>query len=425
MADTQVAKAHRIQVKQPSVRVCYVVNLYPKLSHSFIRREIRALEGRGVFVQRVAFRGWESMPDDAEDAVEQQRTFYTLSRGAIWILGQVMACFLRAPLRFLGTLWQTRRFGASNPKAWVMRCIYFAEACVVAGQVRNCGATHLHAHFGTNSAEVAAVAGALARVPFSFTVHGPEEFDRPEAIALAEKIRRADLVVAVSSFGRAQLFRWAGSADWDKVEVVRCGVDDSYLRGDAVTAPQGQHLVCVGRICEQKGQLLLLDALARIRRRGVDCRVVFAGDGPLRDSLERRARELGVAEHIRITGWIDGTRVREELAGARALVLPSFAEGLPVVIMEALAMARPVISTYIAGIPELVVPGACGWLVPAGDADALAEAMLQCLAATPEQLHAMGEAGRLRVLERHDASREAGRLLELFAAVARGRGIAT
>jgi colanic acid/amylovoran biosynthesis glycosyltransferase len=403
------------------VRVCYVVNLYPKLSHSFIRREIRALERRGVQVQRIAFRGWESRPEDADDATEQQQTFYTLSRGGAWILWQVLACFAATPWRFLRTLCKAWRFGASNPKAWVMRGIYFAEGCVVARQVRSSGATHVHAHFGTNSAEVAAIAAGLARVPFSFTVHGPEEFDRPQAIALPEKIRRACRVVAISSFGRSQLFRWAEAADWRKVAVVHCGVDDSYLQADATSPPEGHRLVCVGRICEQKGQLLLVDALVLVRDRGLDCHVVFAGDGPLRAELEHRARDLGVADRILVTGWIDGARVRQELAAARSLVLPSFAEGLPVVIMEALAMARPVISTYIAGIPELVVPGDCGWLVPAGDAEALADAMVECLQAPKEQMQAMGEAGRRRVLERHDASREAGKLQALFDSVARER----
>jgi glycosyltransferase involved in cell wall biosynthesis len=340
------------------------------------------------------------------------------------MLWQVLTCFISMPLRFLRTLCGAWRFGASNPKAWVMRGIYFAEGCVVARQVRASGATHVHAHFGTNSAEVAAIAAGLAQVPFSFTVHGPEEFDRPQAIALPEKIRRASRVVAISSFGRSQLFRWAEVADWRKVAVVHCGVDDSYLQAEPTSPPESHRLVCVGRICEQKGQLLLVDALALVRDRGIDCQVVFAGDGPLRSALELRARELGVADRIHVTGWIDGARVRQALAEARALVLPSFAEGLPVVIMEALAMARPVISTYIAGIPELVVPGDCGWLVPAGDAEALAQAMVECLQAPKAQLQAMGASGRRRVMEHHDAAREAGKLQELFEAVARERELA-
>lgn len=401
------------------MRICYVINQYPKLSHSFIRREIRALERLGVQVQRIAFRGWDSRPEDPEDAAEQEQTFYTLSRGGLWILWQVLCCFLGTPLRFLAVLWRARRFGFGNPRAWLMRGIYFAEGCVVARRVRAGGATHVHAHFGTNSAEVAATAAALTGVSFSFTVHGPEEFDRPEAIALPEKILRADRVVAISSFGRSQLFRWAAADDWNKVAVVHCGVDESWLGAGAATPPQGNRLVCVGRICEQKGQLLLVEALARVRDRGVHCQVVFAGDGPLRPTLERLARELGVTDRITITGWIDGGRVRQELADARALVLPSFAEGLPVVIMEALAMSRPVISTFVAGIPELVVPGECGWLVPAGDAEALAAAMLECLASPPDRLELLGAAGRRRVLEQHDVSIEAGKLQALFEAVSR------
>jgi glycosyltransferase involved in cell wall biosynthesis len=180
-------------------------------------------------------------------------------------------------------------------------------------------------------------------------------------------------------------------------------------------AASGNTLVCVGRLCEQKGQLLLLQALRRVLDRGVGCRLVLAGDGEMRQVIESSVQSLGLSECVRITGWVDGARVRDEILRARAMVLPSFAEGLPVVIMEALSLGRPVISTYIAGIPELIQPGINGWLVPAGDVGQLADAMVSCIETPDADVLAMGRSGRQRVIERHDINVSARQLLSMFA----------
>jgi glycosyltransferase involved in cell wall biosynthesis len=172
----------------------------------------------------------------------------------------------------------------------------------------------------------------------------------------------------------------------------------------------------VGRLCEQKGQLLLVEAVARLAARGVRMELVLAGDGEMRADVEQAIARHRLEQAVRITGWIGGERVREEILAARALVLPSFAEGLPVVIMEALALRRPVITTYVAGIPELVRDGIEGWLVPAGNVEALAEAMADALSAPAADLARRGDAGRERVLARHAVQTEAAKLQALIAA---------
>jgi glycosyltransferase involved in cell wall biosynthesis len=177
-------------------------------------------------------------------------------------------------------------------------------------------------------------------------------------------------------------------------------------------------LVCVGRLCEQKGQLLLVQALQRVIAGGRACELVLAGDGEMRADIEALVERHLLQPHVRITGWIGSAQVREEILAARALVLPSFAEGLPVVIMEAMALRRPVITTFVAGIPELVHDGVSGWLVPAGDVDALASAMVACLDASPDTLARMGEAAHERVLARHDVDCEAAKLATMFAGAA-------
>ncbi len=254
----------------------------------------------------------------------------------------------------------------------------------------------------------------LGGPPWSFTVHGPEEFDKPEAIGLPEKLRRCSFVIAISSFGRSQLFRSAEFADWHKVHVVHCGLEEAFYASGPEPDELSRRLVCVGRLCAQKGQLLLIEATRKLLQKGVTFELVLAGDGELRTEIETLIQRHKLGTNIRITGWISSRQVRAELLAARALVLPSFAEGLPVVIMEAMALRRPVISTFVAGIPELVSSGISGWLVPAGDVDALVDAMTDCLDTTPAILRKMGSDARVTVRHHHNIDMEAARLAQLF-----------
>lgn len=402
-------------------RLAYLVNQYPKVSHTFIRREIRALEQLGLHVERVSVRDTRAEAADDADRVEAAHTNVLLERslrGALALGAAAVRAALGDPRRAARAARLAIALGRKNERGPLVHLAYLAEAARLVELARLHGIEHVHAHFGTNSATVALLAHELGGPGFSFTAHGPEEFDKPDAIALADKIDQARFVVGVSSFGRSQLLRRTPARSWDKVKVVPCGVDDSFL-SDAHLAPipAAPRLVCVGRLCEQKGQLLLLEAAQRLAQQGVEFELVLVGDGELRRECEELIARHGLGRRVRITGWATGERVREELNAARALVLPSFAEGLPVVIMEALALGRPVISTYVAGIPELVEPGVSGWLVPAGDVERLAAAMRECLAAAPEALDALGAAGRARVLERHDAAHAAALLAEAFAAV--------
>jgi colanic acid/amylovoran biosynthesis glycosyltransferase len=233
-------------------------------------------------------------------------------------------------------------------------------------------------------------------------VHGPEEFDKSAAIGLKDKIRESAFVVAISSYGQSQLMRQCSYDEWSKISVIRCGLDASYLDREARPVPDVARLVCVGRLSEQKGQLLLLEAAARLREDGIPCELVLAGDGEMRPRVEDVVRRHGLQKEVRITGWLDASGIQRELEDARALVIPSFAEGLPVVIMEAMALGRPVLSTYVAGIPELVVPGETGWLVPAGSVTELARGMKQVLETPPDELTRLGQRGRQRVRALHD-----------------------
>jgi colanic acid/amylovoran biosynthesis glycosyltransferase len=300
--------------------------------------------------------------------------------------------------------------------------VYLAEACRIEPWLRAARVEHLHAHFGTNSAEVAMLVHELGGPPWSFTVHGPTEFAKAQFIGLAEKIRRCAFVVAISSYGRGQLYRFVEHQQWPKIKVVHCGLEPVLYAVGASLAPAARRLVCVGRLCEQKGQLLLVEAAQLLAAQGVDFELVLVGDGEMRPDIEALIVRQQLQSIVRITGRISSEQVRDEMLAGRALVLPSFAEGLPMVIMEAMALRRPVISTFVAGIPELVHPGENGWLVPAGDVKALARAMQASLDAPVDKLRRMGEAAHERVLARHNVETQAAKLANLFRDAVKGAG---
>ncbi len=396
------------------MRIAYLINQYPKVSHSFIRREIAALEALGAKVTRIAIRGWDDTSPEREDGKEKSRTRYVLRSGLPAVFLGALVMLFHAPARWLAGLMLATRMSRRSDRALWFHLVYFAEACVVARWVGKEKACHLHAHFGSNPAEVAMLAATIADRPFSFTAHGTVETDNAEFLGLREKISRARFVVAVSDYGRSQLCRWAEPEDWQKIHVVRCGIDASFQDEPVVAVQTSNRLVCVGRLSAEKGQLVLIDALRRLIASGTSCELVLAGDGEMRQQIQARIDVYGLRNSVRITGWISGEQVRAEIEAARALVLPSFAEGLPVVLMESLALRRPVIASQIAGVPELVTAGTNGWLVPPGNAAALSDAIQECLGSNQATLASMGDAGRMRALARHDVNRLAAELLALF-----------
>lgn len=399
------------------VKIGYLLNTYPRPSHSFIRREIAAHEAAGVDLHRFAMRDVRAELVDPADIDEAARTEYVLRPGAPARLAwAALGALARQPAQTLSALRLARRMARTAGGGLGRHLVYWAEACHVAARCRVLGIEHLHAHFGTNPAAVALLVHALGGPGYSFTVHGPEEFDAPQALSLGLKLGRARFAVAISSYGRSQLMRWADPDDWPRLHVVHCGIEPARFAAPSRLPGGAPKLVAIGRLVEQKGQLLLIEALAEAARQHPDIHLTLVGNGPLRPAIEAAIHRHGLREQVTITGWVDEARVRVELAAAQALIMPSFAEGLPMVVMEAMAAGRPVIATWVAGTPELVRAGETGWLVPAGDREALAEA-IDDFARTPhEALAAMGKAGRARALARHDVSHEAQKLAAHFRA---------
>lgn len=395
------------------MRIAYLVNCYPAPSHSFIRREIAGVEAAGLPVTAYSIRPAPAHLPDPRDELARQRTVNVLDKGIIALLGALVIEAITRPAGFVRALGCGYKMGRVSSNGGWRQIAYLAEAAWLNRHWRAAGVTHVHAHFGTNPAAVARLARLWGGPPYSFTVHGPDEFDAPGAIDLSGKIADAAFVAGISSYGRSQLMRWAAPADWAKIEIVRCGVDRDFLDTSASDPPDNATLCCVARLGPQKGLHILVEAIALIAPERPNLRVIVLGDGPLRASLEAQAMARGVSDNIIFAGLASSDAVRQHLTDARAFVLPSFAEGLPVVLMEALALRRPVITTWVAGIPELV-DSKVGWLSPPGDAAALADAIRAALDAPVAQIAAMGSVGHARVSAMHDAAKNGAQMAALF-----------
>ena len=401
------------------LRLAYLTGLYPKASHTFIEREVRSLRDLGASVTTTSVRrpgAAEIIGPEEEAAVAE--TFYVLAeaKNPLRLASAHLALLARAPGRWLSTLALALRTGRPGAKGLLWQLFYFAEAGVLAGHLRREGVTHLHNHFADASANVAMLTAELADIPFSFTLHGPAELFEPDSWQLGEKVARSAFTVCISHFARSQAMLFSDPAHWGKLRIVHCGVHPARYAAEPSANQSGLNLLFVGRLTPIKGLRVLFDALGQLRAKGVeDVTLTLVGDGEDRAWAEAEAARLG---GITLLGFRSQDGVAEALAAADALVLPSFAEGVPVVLMETMAAGRPVIATQVGGVSELVEDGVSGRIVPPGDAAGLAAAIRALADAGPEARAKMGEKGRNRVETEFDVSKEARWILDLF----EGRG---
>ncbi len=397
------------------MNIAYFINQYPGISHSFIRREIQALERRGVRIARYAIRPSKDQIISPEDRAEAEKTRHIVTTGKVALFGSMIRTLIADPFGSARALGAAAAMGWRSESGFLRHLFYFGEALVLADWMKKAGLSHVHAHFGTNAATIAMLAAPLADATFSFTVHGPEEFEKPALISLERKIGKAAFTAGVSSFGKSQLKKLTPPETWPRIKIVRCGVEKSFYEGAGEPAPSAPHFVCVGRLCAEKGQIDLVEATALTAKTCPGVKVTLIGDGPLRGEIDKAIAHFGIRQNVELAGWKTPAEVREAILASRGFILPSYAEGLPVSIMEALALKRPVIATYIAGIPELVETDACGWLTPAGDVAAIAGAMRLAIEASDEKIAAMGAEGLKRVETMHDIDELAKILAAHFA----------
>ena len=396
------------------MKIGYFTNIYPKTSHTFIRREIKALESMGFEVVRLALHQSPDPHVNTEDILEDKVTTHLLSRSnRLPLLKWAFLGVLSSPWRFLTTTFGYA-FRRENSLATFLKSFaYGMEAIALKHLSRRLELEHIHVHFGMNPATVGLLMRRMGGPPFSFTVHGPSDFDAPRELALREKVEAAEFVVAISNYCVAQLRRWAQIKHWHKIHIIGCTIDDAFLAGKPIISNTGE-LLFVGRLAPQKGLMTLIEAIGIAAERGSPAQVRLVGDGPLRSEIEQRVKELGLGGRVQLLGWRSEEEIRTLLAESSGFLLPSYGEGLPVVIMEAMAASRPVITTYIAGVPELVVEGVNGWLVPPADVHALAKAIQEFAVASAEELNALGTSARERVMTRHVVDTEIPKLARLF-----------
>lgn len=385
------------------MRVAYFTNRYPAISHTFIRREIRALEAEGAAVTRIALRA-DPVTNlaDKDDRDERERTQILFEGSRLSLVGKMLRALARRPARALGTLAWAIGFDRHARIGLGKMLGYWSEALILVDLLR--GQEALRVHFGTNGAIVARLTRRLGGPPFSIAYHGPDEFDAPQRWDISGTIAESAFVTAISHYCSAQLMRWSDPSVWSRIHIVRCSVDEQFFEGRPIEA-QIRRMCTVARLAPQKGLALLLDALGQILAEGgTPPRLDIIGEGPLRASLEEQSAQLGLTGHVHFLGARDGAGVRAALADAQCFILPSFAEGLPVVIMEAMAAGRPVIATAIAAVGELVANGRNGWLIDAGDRDAIVAAIRAAQAASAETVRALSEQAQADVRARHLSS---------------------
>ncbi|GAA2030287.1 glycosyltransferase family 4 protein [Pseudokineococcus marinus] len=408
------------------MRIGYLANIYPRASDTYVREEVAALRRRGHDVRPFSMRSPDPAEVEASGTADEQRATGYLVPGLPSAAPDLARWALRRPGRVARALALAARLRAPGAKGAVWPFVYLAEALRLAEACERAGVRHVHAHTSEGPAAVAMLGAALSGGTWSMTVHGPYEWDRAPSLHLDLKTASASHVVAISEYTRGQLYRWVPPETWAKVHVVRCGVAPAFLAGDpeALAAPPTAgapvELLCVGRLAPEKGQRLLVEGvhalLASGEVRAGDLRLRLVGDGPDRADLEGLVRRLGLEDVVVLEGWRGADDVARMLRAARALVLPSLAEGLPIALMESLAVGRPAVVSAVAGVPELVRDGENGWLVPPGDPVALAGALRRALAASPEELARMGAQGARDVRRLHDVDRSAERLEQLLTA---------
>ena len=399
-------------------RLAYLVSRYPAISHTFILREVAELRRLGISIDVASINGLDRPLDQltAEERSEAGRTYYVKKAGPAGAAAAHFATMLSRPAGYFRGAWFALRLAGTDLRGAAMSFFYFVEAVMIGRWMLSRSLHHLHIHFATPAATVGLILTRVFPITLSITVHGPDEFYDVPGYRLAEKVGASRLLCAIGLFARSQLMRISSALDWKKIEVTPLGVDPELFTPRPFRADFDHfEVLCVGRLVPAKGQHILLSAIARLIAEGRAMRLRFVGDGPDRSSLEEAARAHGIEDFVIFEGSVNQDRIRDLYQRAEVFALASFAEGIPVVLMEAMAMEIPCVTTWITGIPELIRDAVDGILVPPSDDAALAAAIAR-LMDDCELRRRIGQAGRKRVIEKYNLRKNVAYLAEVFRA---------
>lgn len=395
-------------------KIAYLANPYPAISHTFIFREIESLRKQGL---QIATASISRAPHiDRMSPAEQReanRTFFlkevSLTKGL-----QCLLLVLRAsPLGFLKMGFKALSFAFTRTTSLKKSIGYLAEAILLINWLKQQNITHIHEHFANPTALVALLCKTYGGFSYSLSVHGPDIFYQVDSAQLAAKIQSATFVRCISHYCKSQIMRILDYDKWSHQHIVRCGVDGETFQPSTTKKRLTPQILCVGRLCPAKGQHILLESCAALAKKGIDFKLTLVGDGPDMKSLKRLSSSLGLTKQVTFTGVLGQQQVQEHYRNADIFVLPSFAEGVPVVLMEAMAMEIPVLSTRITGIPELIEHGQDGFLATPGDVDELT-LYLNRLLYYPILRKRLGRTSRKKVLTYYNQETNNRQLANIF-----------
>ncbi|MGB6308734.1 MAG: glycosyltransferase [Steroidobacteraceae bacterium] len=403
-----------------SIRIGYFTNSYPRATDTFIQREVRGLRQRGMDLRTFAVRRPGAEHDVSPEVIEEKRkTQYLFPVGPVKLIGANLRIFLLGPRRYLSSLalaLKTRRPGL---RGLALQLAYFQEAVLLAQELKRQAISHVHNHLGDNSGTVTLLASKLMRVGYSITVHGPHIFFDPTHWALREKLRHSRFIACISHYCQSQMMLFSDQADWAKLKIIRCGVDiERFPYGEV--RQRVARLLYAGRLAVEKGLPVLFESLRLLMDEGYDFELTLVGDGSDRQELESLAVRLGISGRLVFAGFAGQDAVLGHLRQSDIFVLPSFAEGVPVSLMEAMSCGIPVVATYVGGVAELVEPGLTGMLVPPSDSVALSKAIARYFEEF-ELRRVVSLAARQKVVESFNLDTEVSKLADLFLANAESK----
>ena len=396
--------------------MAYVVSQYPMLSMIFIIREVIQLRNLGFRIDvasiNAADRGREGLTE--AEAAEADMTYYVIPDGVRGALNAHGKTLMNQPKDYFRGWIRAIKLAGLDIRRLIYNSAYLTEALMIGTWMKSRNQTHLHAHLGSQAATIAMFVKEVFGFGFSITVHGPDEFYDADRQYLGEKVIKSDFICCISNFARSQLSKLSPYEHWHKLKVARLGVDPSIFKPKKFNAsPDVFEVICVGRLCSAKGQHVLVDAIDSIIKQGKKIRLRIVGDGVDRQSLEKHVQETGLEKDIIFEGAVNQDRIRDLYSHADAFSIPSFAEGIPVVLMEAMSMEIPCVTTRITGIPELIRDGVDGLLVAPSDAQGLADALIK-LMDNPELRKRMGKEARQRIIDKYNLEKNVDLLADVF-----------
>ncbi len=363
------------------MRISYFTSSYPRATDTFIQREVVGLREAGHEVFTSALRRPEGA-NNVSDLIrsERENTAYFLPAKVLALISLNITTLFKTPATYFKTLclaFKTRKPGI---KGTLYQFFYFQEALLLSNYLIKNRIQHIHNHFGDSSGSVTMLASQLSGVGYSITFHGPHIFFEPTLLALREKVRFAKFIVCISNYCRSQMMLFSDAEDWHKLYIVHCGVDvAAYSTGEPlakILVNDAFKLLYVGRLAAEKGVPVLLNSLIALKNEGHNFHLTLLGDGPERADLEHKVKQHGLQEHVHFGGFASQETVRTTLQNSEVFILPSFAEGVPVSLMEAMACGVPVIGTNVGGVTELIQHGVSGLVVSPSDEVSLKQAIV-------------------------------------------------